>query len=82
LYVCEHAHTTSLHRCIVLVTPRQGHVAPTDHPTAGGVELAHRRLPVEPGALEEPRTVEREAREQLGLAKPDEQVVTFQPAGK
>jgi cell division protein FtsB len=26
--------------------------------------------------------VEREAREQLGLAKPDEQVVTFQPAGK
>jgi cell division protein FtsB len=30
----------------------------------------------------DPRTVEREAREQLGLAKPDEQVVTFQPAGK
>ncbi len=30
----------------------------------------------------DPRTVEREAREQLGLARPDEQVVTFQPAGK
>lgn len=30
----------------------------------------------------DPRTIEREAREQLGLAKPDEQVVTFQPAGK
>lgn len=25
------------------------------------------------------RTVEREAREQLGLARPDEQVITFQP---
>ncbi|KAB2667620.1 MAG: hypothetical protein DVB31_08005 [Verrucomicrobia bacterium] len=26
----------------------------------------------------DPRTIEREAREQIGLAKPDEQVVTFQ----
>ncbi len=26
----------------------------------------------------DPRTIERESREQLGLAKPDEQVVTFQ----
>jgi cell division protein FtsB len=30
----------------------------------------------------DPRAIEREAREQLGLAKPDEQVVTFQGPNK
>ena len=46
-------------------------------------EVASRRLRLEIDSLKtDPKTVERLAREQLGLARPDETVVRFETPGK